>query len=135
MGASREKAPFASDVAKLTGTPSSRLSATAAPGTTAPLGSNTTPWTDGPAGSPKSAATGKATKEMRARTAFMRHPYLQPESVLELRGSPVETRYVVSVEAAEPAAADHEKEVIPGPQDPAEAALESEDSRWAVVLH
>src|SRR5438093_8602530 len=127
MNTSREKVPLASDVAKLTGTPSSRWSATAEPGTTAPHGSNTTPWTEGPAASPKSAAIGRATKEMRARTAFMRRTYSQPESVLELRRPPVEARHVVSVEAAEPPAADHEKQVVSGLQDPAETALESED--------
>src|SRR5207249_2184767 len=77
----------------------------------------------------------RATKEMRARTAFMRRTYSQPESVLELRRPPVEARHVVSVEAAEPPAADHEKQVVSGLQDPAETALESEDPRWAIVLH
>jgi hypothetical protein len=56
----------------------------------------------------------------------------EAEGVLQLRGALVEARHVVSVEAAKPAAADHEEEVVPGSRDPQEPALEAGDPLWAL---
>src|SRR5439155_9765615 len=69
----------------------------------------------------------KSDKGNEGQDAFMRRTYSQPESVLELRRPPVEARHVVSVEAAEPPAADDDKQVVSGLQDPTETALESDD--------